>query len=286
MNYELLDSGNGRKLERVGDIVVDRQSPAAVWNKRLGPMEWEAATGKHIRSERGGGHWQWTGPAPAPWSLEHGQLTLEIKPTPFGHMGFFPEQVNQWEWVSRVTQDWLSEEKPLKLLNLFAYTGGSSLQAAHGGADVTHVDAARGIVDWARKNADLNGLSEAPIRWIVDDCARFVAREVKRQKRYDAIILDPPSFGRGNRGEIWKIEEALIPLLEDLARLTDGRPKLMLLTCHSPGFTPLTLANLMSSCFDLEAEHIESGEMWVPEGNDRRPLPAGFFARISQNPKD
>ncbi|MCA9321406.1 MAG: class I SAM-dependent methyltransferase, partial [Planctomycetes bacterium] len=206
MTYQLLDSGHGRKLERLGPVVVDRQAPGAFWRPRLDRQDWDRSNGVHHRSNQGGGHWEWKQSAPAPWTIEHGTLKFQVKPTPFGHMGLFPEQVGQWHWLGESIDAFCrSKGRAPALLNLFAYTGGSTLAAARAGAEVTHVDAARGVVDWARVNAELNDLGNAPVRWIVDDCSRYLERELRRKKRYDGVILDPPTFGRGVRGETWKI---------------------------------------------------------------------------------
>ncbi len=279
MTYRLLDSGDGRKLESLSGIVIERQAGVAIWRRR-DPELWDGVVGRHIRSDRGGGHWEWEKPQPRNWKVRHGPFDFEIKPTPFGHLGLFPEQVAQWIWlrdeIRRLAE---CSAKPPRILNLFAYTGGSTLAAAAGGAEVTHVDAARGIVDWAARNARLNNFADAPIRWIVEDCARFLKREIKRERHYDGIILDPPTFGRGAKGEVWKLEDGIGDLLQLLARLTNGQPCLLHMSSHSPGFTPLVLENLILESFENNWREHTSGEMSIPEADANRRLPSGIYWR-------
>ena len=275
--YRLLDSGDGRKLERVGEHLVDRQATAAVWSPRSDPADWRKAAAYHQRSDTGGGAWQIRRKLPDTWLTTHGGITLEVKPTPFGHLGIFPEHAQHWEWLAARSE---RRSGPLRVLNLFAYTGGASLALARSGAEVCHVDAAKGIVDWARRNASLNALDDKPIRWIVDDCPAFLRREIRRERSYDAVVLDPPSFGRGTRKEIFKIEEHLRPLLSDCAALLK-EPAFVLLTCHTPGYTPIVLENLVREHFAPDG-HAESGEMVLKEeGPDGRLLPSGSFCRVS-----
>ncbi len=279
MSYRLLDSGDGRKLEDLGGVLVDRQAPSAIWSPRLPKAGWQKVQGRHIRSERGGGHWDWFGREPGNWTVRCGPNRMILKATPFGHIGLFAEQAEQWLWIEETTRALAAGlGRPPEILNLFAYTGGSTVAALRGGARVSHVDAARGVVDWAVANSHENGLEGAPVRWLVDDAAAFCARELRRDRVYDGVILDPPSFGRGRKGEIWKIEDHLGPLLSDLGRLCKGAPGLLLLSCHSPGYTPIALDQLANDFFDPEGQEIESGEMWVPEEGGRR-LPSGFFSR-------
>ena len=280
MSYRLLDSGFGRKLEEIGPYRIDRQAPQAVWRPLLAETEWKKAIGRHVRSEKGGGHWQWRAEVPESWACEYGGLSLFLKPTPFGHLGLFAEQAEQWEWLRGAARAAETRQgHAAKILNLFAYTGGASLAAAQGGAQVTHVDAAKGIVDWAQKNGARNRLTT--VRWIVDDCLAFCRREVKRGNRYDGVILDPPSFGRGAKGEVWTIERDLPPLLDEIALLVGKSPALLLFSCHSAGYTPLALPNLLGQFFDLAGLEHQEGEMSIPEEGSARRLPSGFFLRAS-----
>lgn len=274
--YELLDSGGGRKLERIGPHLLDRQAPQAFWSPTLDRSEWQQAVGVHVRKKTGGGFWQWRDGEPERWTVNHGGVQFGVRPTPFGHLGLFAEQVSQWDWLNETLKRETDAE--LKLLNLFAYTGGSTLAAAAAGAGVTHVDAARGVVDWARENQSLNDLGDAPIRWIVDDCQSFVDREIRRERAYDGIILDPPSFGRGSKGEVWKIEDHILPLLASCARLLGSNPKLIILTAHSPGFGGLALNRLLEQFFESDGIEKSWGEMTIEETSGRL-LPSGCFAR-------
>jgi 23S rRNA (cytosine1962-C5)-methyltransferase len=277
LDYELLDSGNGEKLERFGDVTLVRPMAHAVWKARLEKKHWQAANGRYVRSTGGGGRWKWSnGGVPQSWLLKAHAQSMVLKTTSFGHLGIFPEQAAQWQWI---TERCTGQSEPVEVLNLFAYTGGSTLAAALGGASVCHVDAARGSVDWARENARRSGLENHPVRWIVDDVQIFLGREIKRQRRYHGIVLDPPSFGRGKKGETWKIEEDLIPLLEQCQTLLADKPLFFLLSCHSAGFTPQVLKNLVAEHVP-EGGQIDIGEMLL-EGSANHALPSGSFARWS-----
>ena len=278
VSYELLDSGDGRKLERVAGVLMDRQAPQAAWRRRRKRL-WSEVDGRHVRSEAGGGHWEWRRDPPRRWTVATAGLTMLLKATPFGHLGLFPEQRDQWSWLAEQTRSLAARlTREPNVLNLFAYTGGSTLTAATAGASVTHVDAARGVVDWAKENASINELVRAPIRWIVDDCARFANRELRRGRRYEGVILDPPTFGRGTRGEVWKIEEDLRPLLRTLAKLL-APSGFLLLSAHTPGFTPTVLENVARDFFEIVGG--EGGEMVVPHAEDDRLLPSGAFFRAT-----
>lgn len=274
--YQLLDFGEGRKLERFGAYLLDRP---AVGTDHL-PRErddgqWRNAA-KYARNNGGTGNWKYRYPLPSTWEVEHGKLVFEIKPTEFGHVGLFAEQAENWDWLAAKIA---AMPAPPKLLNLFAYTGGSTLTAAAAGAQVVHVDAAANTVAWARQNAGLSGLTESPIRWIVEDAELFVRREVKRGNRYDGVILDPPSYGHGPKGEVWKIDDHLPPLLSLLAELTDGNPQLLLVTCHSPGYTPQTLRQLVATAFDRELARQSTADTMTVTAEDGRSLPCGSRLR-------
>lgn len=277
--YELIDSGNGRKLERVGEWLLDRQAPQAVWKPALAEDEWKQVDAYHVRDERGGGRWRFHRELPDSWVIDHRGMKLVVKPTPFGHLGLFAEQDRQWQWLEKVARQRREAGREMRLINFFAYSGIASLFAARGGAEVCHVDAAKGIVDWARGNARESGLENRPIRWIVEDASRFAQRELQRGRRYDAIVLDPPSYGRGAKKEVWRIEEDLPPLLECLARLLSDDPAFVLLSGHTPGWTPTVLRHLLTEV--LPERHtwaFEGGEMITPASRGRD-LPAGHFLR-------
>ncbi|HID75859.1 MAG TPA: SAM-dependent methyltransferase [Planctomycetaceae bacterium] len=236
--YLLIDFGEGRRLERFGPFTLDRPCPAAEKFARhdLGP--WSRADARFDRTEGKLGRWVDQVRLPRSWVIRHGAIRFELKRTDFGHLGVFPEQAANWDWIA---QQVAAAGDRVRVLNLFAYTGGSTLVAAAAGAEVSHVDAARNVVAWARKNAELSGLASAPIRWITEDAMKFVRRELKRGNRYDAVILDPPSYGHGPRGEVWRLAKHLEPLMAMCVQLTGGRPRFLLLTCHTPKFGPRRL---------------------------------------------
>ncbi len=273
-DYELIDFGQGRKLERFGDWLLDRPSPPAEGIRPAGPLSWQGST----RYERGEGQQgTWQGPAlPAEWELRHDSFSLLLRPTPAGHLGVFPEQAANWDWIARqVTR----AGRPLRVLNLFAYTGGSTLAAAAAGAEVVHVDAAKNTVAWARRNAEISGLRDAAIRWIVDDAVKFVRREVRRKHRYDAVILDPPSYGHGPQGQTWKLESHLLPLLSDVRTLTRDHCQFLLFTCHSPGLGPAEAeACLAQSIFGSCSAGARASKLSLTTASGRK-LNAGTVAK-------
>lgn len=241
--YQLLDFGDGRRLERFGPWVLDRPAPAAELAARRNPSAWQEADARFDRDGEGeSGRWTGEHELPPRWTIRHAPFSLELKRTEFGHLGVFPEQAGNWDWIGEQV---CAAGRPVRVLNLFAYTGASTLAAAAAGAQVTHVDGARNVVAWARQNAGLSGLAEAPIRWIAEDAQKFVRRELKRGNRYDAVILDPPSYGHGPHGEVWRLSKHLPWLLQACGRLTAGQPRFMLLTCHTPGFSPERLRRLL-----------------------------------------
>ncbi len=256
--YQLIDFGRGRKLERFGRYILDRPCPAADGTEPRQPERWKESSCRFARGRNQKGRWQPAGALPKSWLIEWGPNRFELKPTAFGHVGVFVEQARNWDWISKRVRR--AGDRP-KILNLFAYTGGSTLAAALAGAEVVHVDAAKNVVQWARRNARQSGLSEAPVRWVVEDAARFVAREVKRGNQYDAVILDPPSYGHGPKGETWKLVEQLPELLSNCAALTARRRAFMLLTCHSPGYAEAELEALFA---DRIYGHCQAGAVAQP----------------------
>ena len=263
MTYELLDSGEMQKLERFGEFTLIRPAPHALWRPRA-PSLWKEADATFKREK------PWT-ELPKSWNIEFNTLTFKLTPTSFGHIGLFPEHASHWSWMG-------GKLRPQsEVLNLFAYSGGATLYLAKQGHQVCHLDASKGVVEWARQNRSLSGLEKAPIRWIVDDALKFLKREIKRKKRYDALLLDPPSFGRGSKGEIFKIERDLVPLLDLCRQVVRPKPSFVLLTCHTPGLTPEVLHYLIKQTFPQMS--ITSGEMIIPSSN--APLPSGTYARGS-----
>jgi 23S rRNA (cytosine1962-C5)-methyltransferase len=278
-DYQLLDSGNMRKLEQVGSFLIARPALQAIWAPRLPERTWQRADALFERDSTGGGAWEFRQKSKREFDILFDKLALRIKLTDFGHLGLFPEQAANWEWLRAVIRRRLQQtnNRNLHVLNLFGYTGASTLAASQAGAHVVHVDAAKGVVDWARKNAELSRLHERPIRWLVDDATKFVQREERRNSRYQGIILDPPSFGRGPKGEVFKIETDLLPLLDTCRRLLADDGAFLLYSCHTPGFSPLVLHNQVAA-LGLKGGTIESGEMVIVDQQGRA-LPSGAYAR-------
>jgi 23S rRNA (cytosine1962-C5)-methyltransferase len=281
--YELLDFGQGRKLERIGDHVLDRPAPAAEGTDRANPTAWnsaharydrEAAQSRSRRESDARGTWSPVDALPDSWTVSHGDLIFELRPTPFGHVGLFPEQAENWDWLAEKARQ---ADRPIRVLNLFAYTGGATLAAAAAGAEVTHVDAARNVVAWARRNAELSNLAEAPIRWIAEDATAYVRREQRRGARYDAIVLDPPSYGHGPQGQRWKLPDDLPALLAACARLTADQPQFMLLTAHTPEFDAPRLRAMLKP-FVPQGAKITARPL-VLTSRDGRKLNSGVVAR-------
>lgn len=291
--YQLLDSGHSNKLEQVGPYRLIRPAPQALWSPTQNTSLWENVHAIYHRSPSGGGHWDYKARLPASWTIVYHGLKLKIKLTDFGHLGLFAEQGPNWAWIQASIKQAASSinaknakgereardlNQSIKVLNTFAYTGGSTLAAATTGAKVVHVDASKGIVAWARENAAIAGLGQKPIRWIVDDVTKFVKRELRRGNRYDALILDPPSFGRGSKGEIWKFEQDLPKLLDLCRGLLSQRPCFVLLSAHTPGFTPLALENLLAEMMGAYGGQLDSQEMVIPY-QQGRVLPSGTMAQ-------
>lgn len=263
-DYSLLDSGHGQKLERFGPQTIIRPASQAVYPPRLPKSDWDQAGSLFSREGKAG--WR-RNTLPKFWSIELEGIRFKLEPTDFGHLGIFPEQKEQWRWLQETISG-----KPVRVLNLFAYSGGSTLACAKAGANVCHLDASKGMVAWAKENAALSGLAKAPIRWIVDDALKFVSREVRRNQRYDGIILDPPSFGRGAKGEVFKLERDVPKLLELCQQLLSDTPLFMLLSCHTPGVTPSILGEMLG-------KDSEVGEMQLPAEKSAFSMPSGAFAR-------
>jgi 23S rRNA (cytosine1962-C5)-methyltransferase len=285
-DYELLDSGEQAKLERFGALVLRRPSPQAYWRPLRDRADWDRAHASYERSAGGGGEWACSGNVPEAWPCRIGAVELELRRTGFGHVGVFTEQIPYWRWLTERCAARSSDAAPPRVLNLFAYTGGGSIAAAMGGAEVTHCDASRGVVQWASENAARNDLGSGTIRWIVDDALKFLHRESRRGNSYHGIVLDPPSFGRGPKGEVFKLEDSVADLLEAVAAVLDPDPAFVLLSAHTPGLGPLALRNLLaaslgshSAASEFELDH---GEMSVAPSGDGFELPSGTWARASR----
>ncbi|MBQ2676511.1 MAG: class I SAM-dependent methyltransferase [Clostridia bacterium] len=241
-DYELLDASNGERLERWGDVILIRPDPQAIFNtKRENPL-WKKANARYIRSKSGGGYWEKYSNVPDVWSIKYGELTFNLKPMGFKHTGLFPEQAVNWDYMSDIIK---KSDKPFKVLNLFAYTGGATLACLKAGAEVTHVDASKGMVAWAKDNAVTAGLQDKPVRWLVDDCIKFVEREIRRGKKYDGIVMDPPSYGRGPGGEVWKLEEEVFGFVEKCAQLLNPDAKFFLINSYTAGLSPSVMEYIL-----------------------------------------
>lgn len=276
--YQLLDAGDFRKLEQVGPYKIVRPSAQAVWRPQLSEKEWQCDF-EFKRFSGGDGKWfVHNKKAAAQWNINFCDLGLVMRMTDFGHLGLFAEQGTNWYQIRSLVKKQLAKTSEVKVLNLFAYTGGSSLAAAQAGAQVAHVDASKTSVAWARENADASKCGDRPIRWLVDDVQKFVAREVRRNSKYQGIILDPPTYGRGPNNEIWDIEKHLIEMLDQLKTLLDPETGFMLLSAHSPGFTPLSLANILRQTFKVKDVHADEMRIPVKTGFD---LPSGAYALLS-----
>lgn len=275
-DYEVIDTSDGEKLERWGDYILVRPDPQVIWKTPKTLPGWSAPNAHYHRSKKGGGEWEFFN-LPEQWDIHYKDLTFHLKPFSFKHTGLFPEQAANWEWFGEQIR---RAKRPVKVLNLFAYTGGATLAAARAGASVTHVDASKGMVTWARENAVSSGLKDAPIRWIVDDCQKFVEREIRRGNRYDGIIMDPPSYGRGPKGEIWKIEDAIHPLVQLCSRLLSETPLFFLINSYTTGFAPSVLSYLLGT--EVASRFggcVLADEVGLPVSSNGLVLPCGSSGR-------
>jgi len=274
-DYEVIDCSGGEKLERWGDYTLVRPDPQVIWDTPKKEKGWKHMNGHYHRSKKGGGEWEFFH-LPEQWSIHYKDLTFHLKPFSFKHTGLFPEQAANWDWFSDKIQN---AGRPVKVLNLFAYTGGATLAAAKAGASVTHVDASKGMVTWAKENAAASGLKDAPIRWLVDDCVKFVQREIRRGNHYDAIIMDPPSYGRGPKGEIWKIEESIHPFIQLCVSLLSDHPLFFLVNSYTTGLAPAVLTYMLCTELKKFSGCVESQEIGLPVTSTGLVLPCGASGR-------
>lgn len=275
-DYELLDCGSGEKLERWGSHILVRPDPQAIWTTPRHSPLWKRPDARYARSATGGGQWEKTR-LPDQWQVKYKDLTFQVKPMNFKHTGLFPEQAANWDFA---TEQIRKAGRPVSVLNLFAYTGGATVACAAAGASVCHVDAAKGMVAWAKENAAASGLSNAPIRYIVDDCAKFVEREIRRGHFYDAVIMDPPSYGRGPSGEVWKLEESLYPFVELVAGVLSKDPLFFIINSYTTGLAPSVLTYIMETLVTAKhGGHTESGELGLPVSENGLVLPCGATGR-------
>ena len=275
-DYELLDCSHGEKLERWDKVWLVRPDPQVIWDTPRTNRHWENKNARYIRSETGGGTWE-KGSLPENWDMHYGDLTFRVKPMNFKHTGLFPEQAANWDWVMDKIRH---AGRPVRVLNLFAYTGAATVACLKAGAEVCHVDAAKGMVAWAKENAAASGVSDRPVRWIVDDCQKFVEREIRRGRKYDALIMDPPSYGRGPSGEIWKLEQNLWPFVSLCAGVLSDTPLFVLINSYTTGLSPSVLSYVSCCVFGKRfGGHAESRELCLPVTESGLYLPCGASCR-------
>ena len=275
-DYEVLDTSCGEKLERWGEYLLVRPDPQVIWNTPKTNPGWKKRNGHYHRSSKGGGEWEFFH-LPDEWNIHYKELTFRLKPFSFKHTGLFPEQAVNWDWFSSLIRE---AKRPVSVLNLFAYTGGATLAAAKAGARVTHVDASKGMVTWAKEHAAASGLGDAPIRWLVDDCVKFVEREIRRGNTYDAIIMDPPSYGRGPKGEIWKIEESIFPFIEQTAKILSKDAIFYLINSYTTGLQPAVLSYMIHTAIVPGfGGQVSADEIGLPVKANGLVLPCGASGR-------
>lgn len=276
-DYAILDTGDGEKVERWGEYILRRPDPQVIWPWQKDVQLRENVHARYHRSSKGGGEWEYRKKLPASWQISYGELNFRIEPTGFKHTGLFPEQAVNWDWMTDLIK---RADRPISVLNLFAYTGGATCAAASAGASVCHVDASKGMVGWARENARLSGLSEKPIRYIIEDCLKFVEREIRRGRYYDAIIMDPPSYGRGPNGELWKLEDELYHLIQTCVGVLSETPLYFLVNSYTTGFSPRVAENILGIHMAKRPSGLlTSGEIGLPTSSNAVYLPCGSFAR-------
>ena len=274
-DYEILDMANGEKLERWGDIILIRPDPQIIWKNKSKPELWKRANAHYHRSKSGGGEWEYIKKVPKAWQIKYKNLTFNLKPMGFKHTGLFPEQAVNWDFmISKIK----NAKRDIKVLNLFAYTGGATVACASAGASVCHVDSSKGMTAWAKENVGASGLSDRPVRFIIDDVIKFVQREIRRGNKYDAIVMDPPSYGRGANGEVWNIEESLYMLVELCTKVLSDKPLFFLINSYTTGLSPTILANILSMTIKKKGK-VTCGEVGLPMKESNLILPCGIYGR-------
>ena len=275
-DYEILDMANGEKLERWGNILLIRPDPQIIWKEKTYPEKWKTANARYNRSNTGGGAWEYKKRLPESWQVKYKNLTFNIKPMGFKHTGLFPEQAVNWDWmISKIK----NSNRPIKVLNLFAYTGGATVACLSAGASVCHVDSSKGMTAWAKENVESSGLRERPVRFIIDDVIKFVQREIRRGNTYDAIIMDPPSYGRGKNGEVWQFENNISELVELCMQVLSDNPLFFLINSYTTGISSKVLENLLQLNMKKYNGTISSGEIGLPMSNSKLVLPCGIYGR-------
>ena len=276
-DYEILDMSNGEKLERWANVILTRPDPQIIWKEKTFPEKWKTANARYSRSNTGGGAWQYNKKMPDAWQVKYKDLTFNIKPMGFKHTGLFPEQAVNWDWMINKIKS--SGRKDIKVLNLFAYTGGATVACSYAGASVCHVDSSKGMVAWAKENIASSGLRDRPVRFIIDDVTKFVQREIRRGNKYDAIIMDPPSYGRGKNGEVWQFENNISDLVELCREVLSDDPLFFLINSYTTGISSKVLENIIYLKLKLKKGKISSGEIGLPMKDSSLVLPCGIYGR-------
>lgn len=274
-DYEILDMANGEKLERWGDVILIRPDPQIIWKSKSFPKKWESANARYNRSSSGGGGWKYNKRMPENWQIKYKDLTFNIKPMGFKHTGLFPEQAVNWDWMIAKIKN---AKRDIKVLNLFAYTGGATVACGYAGASVCHVDSSKGMTTWAKENVASSGLEKRPIRFIVDDVVKFVNREIRRGNKYDAIIMDPPSYGRGTNGEVWKFEENIADLVELCTKVLSDNPLFFLINSYTTGISSTVLEDILRLNIKKNGK-FSHGEIGLPMRDSKLILPCGIYGK-------
>lgn len=275
-DYELIDCSQGERLERWGNIILVRPDPQVIWNTPKKDVRWKNPDARYFRSKSGGGYWETYNKIPDSWSIKYRDLIFNLKPMGFKHTGLFPEQAVNWDYVADIIK---KSDMPLKVLNLFAYTGGATISALKAGASVSHIDASKGMVQWAKENAFSSGVADKPVRWLVDDCKKFIEREIRREKKYDIIIMDPPSYGRGPGGEIWKLEDEVYTLAEECIRVLSDSPKAILINSYTTGLSPAVMQYILGVTASKKfGGKVIADEIGLPVTSSGYTLPCGSTA--------
>lgn len=274
-DYEIIDMANGEKLERWGGITLIRPDPQIIWKEKSFPSKWKSANARYARSKTGGGNWEYKTRIPDKWNIKYKNLVFNIKPMGFKHTGLFPEQAVNWDWMINKIQE---EKRDIKVLNLFAYTGGATVACLSAGASVCHVDSSKGMVQWAKENVISSKLQDRPVRYIIDDVVKFVEREIRRGNTYDAIIMDPPSYGRGAKGEVWQFEENISDLVNLCTKVLSDNPLFFLINSYTTGISPEVLSNILKINVKYKGK-ISAGEIGLPMQNSNLVLPCGIYGR-------
>ena len=279
-DYKILDMADGQKLEKWGDVILSRPDPQIIWKNKSYPKKWNEINAEYHRSKTGGGAWNYKKKMPNQWQVKYKNLIFNIKPMGFKHTGLFPEQAVNWDWMINKIKQEKKNRKEIKVLNLFAYTGGATVACLSAGASVCHVDSSKGMTTWAKENVVSSGLKEKPVRFIVDDVVKFVNREIRRNNKYDAIIMDPPSYGRGAKGEVWQFENNIYDLVELCTKVLSDNPIFFLINSYTTGISSKVLENILNLTIPKKYNgHFEAGEIGLPMENSKLVLPCGIYGR-------